>query len=256
MLSISKPVSWAAAAYTIGCLAITMAPLQAAHVTVPFPYENDFSSSVADFHETTDAQWTRNSATSQYVNTISVASLASSANVRVAELGGAPASATNFEVSTQFRATANVSGSSVGLILLADSAASAGYLVDLSKSGTFRILELGTGGVSDSSLTPWGNFVDERLYGIVVTGEYESGTLTLFATLSELEGPLRSVTREVVDTTPQQGAYFGLRNRTGSGTTPTLSASFDYLNIIPEPASLALLAAGGLMMMPRRRGGR
>jgi hypothetical protein len=57
------------------------------------------------------------------------------------------------------------------------------------------------------------------------------------------------------DSTPLTGSYFAFRNRLGSNSssyTTTLNIHYDNLQIIPEPASFALLLLGTLAALARR----
>src|SRR5688572_15675925 len=67
------------------------------------PYYNDFSASVADFTETTDARWIHEQGEGVYTNVITTGDQPASALLQVTDLGGLAATAQDFQVSTAFR---------------------------------------------------------------------------------------------------------------------------------------------------------
>ncbi|MFA9476685.1 PEP-CTERM sorting domain-containing protein [Phycisphaerales bacterium AB-hyl4] len=122
--------------------------------------------------------------------------------------------------------------------------------------GNIGRMQISGGG--QSTLSGTFAFDSNNDYTLTVHGTYnELGHLTLEYTVSD--GVTTSSVLSFTDTTPLTGEYFGLRGRM-SGGADTQGVVVDYHNftVVPEPASLGLVALGSLMMLSRRlrtRGG-
>jgi hypothetical protein len=121
--------------------------------------------------------------------------------------------------------------------------------------GEIRITGLDNGGnENDDTVT----VASDLKYTMVIEGSYAdagdpSSELTLSASLSD---GTSTVGKTGTDSTPETGSYFGFRNRLGSVSSSyitTLNIHYDNLQVIPEPASFALLLLGGLAVLARRR---
>ncbi len=158
-------------------------------------------------------------------------------------LGGAAASAADFTISSQFRLNTGTAGSgTIGLGFLGtDNLFADGYFVDINfSSGVIRFVEDGT------PVGPTFDLTNSSLVGVVfaltITGTYTdpdnnsvNDTLELTATVSGgLSGSI-----DLTDSTPQIGTLFGYRHR---NSTSDVNVDMDDFSVVPEPASVALLA--------------
>ena len=226
---------------------------------------------LGSFVESTDAAWTVISggiSGQSYRNIFTTDSTATSAGIDFAgSLGGAPAAAQSFTLSTDFRFNSGTSANAtVGLGFLGTSNVfNPGYFVDLNfaigsgttPTGTFRFVE--NGGIIPGSIvagTPTiGVVYTLTLSGLYVdtNGDLVNDRLDLSATLSGGSGASAlSGTITYQDSTPQTGTFFGIRNR---NNLADLNADFDNFSVavIPEPGSAALAIFGGITFLVRRR---
>lgn len=129
--------------------------------------------------------------------------------------------------------------------------------------GQVRILALGdttgfvstTGTADDFTGAGGGNWAAraDTVYTLRLTATLTGGTLNLTFGVFDAAGTTQIGTSATgADTSPLTGQSFGLRSRIGAGGSPQ-DLFFDNFSIIPEPGTLALAAAGGLMMLVRRR---
>jgi hypothetical protein len=248
----------------------------------------------ANWVETNSSQWSivggglsgSGPATDRVYRAASGALVGSTSNIRstvqVAGLGGAPTSASNFVVSTDFRLnTASVTGGTaasdirIGLGALgatSDFAGGAGgafYLADVAVASTntmpavgqFRIVEIAATNTFLASDTSSGIAINNTdLYQLQLTGTYVGSSLNLSLVLRNLTQGTSSSPLSVTDATPLTGNVFGYRNRVagGTGVTATLDATFDNFSVaIPEPGTVgvAVLGAAGLLARRSRRSG-
>jgi len=168
---------------------------------------------------------------------------------------------------------------SVGLRFLAASATSdtSSYDADVNigdqNPGRIRIVAFNSSGAAtiypSSTQTSQGgpvpNFNRTGTYLLDVKGTYNTaGALTVdFKVTDELNSANTSEVTNLVlngvtvgpDTNPPSGQYFGFRAGIGSSGAASLDSNFSNFSVTaaPEPASLALVALGGLLLLPRRR---
>jgi PEP-CTERM putative exosortase interaction domain len=231
----------------------------------------DFTSgagSIADFTTSPSSNWAWSSNTLTPGATpmgpgFAFASTSSSAvsGTALTTVAGVGSSFQDFEVSTSFQ-LGNVSGgsaSSWGMALLGDSTSSLSkyILVDYSSTGTFRVLNLqsgGNGGVVSVSDTFAFNFDLDTTYTLTATGTYVGSMLTISVDLTDGSNT-GSITATAFDAsaTGYTGDVLGLRARSGSGTT----VQYESLSVaaIPEPSAFALFIGMGVVgfVAARRR---
>ena len=239
-------------------LVMTVAALPARAAT--FPYVNDFSASVSDFTETTDAQWTLNAPGGKYNNTIAAAEVSSSSMLQVTNLGGAPATATPFRVQTTFTINALTAGNlntTIGLAALgadANSADASGgfYLADVQVGGTLRLFEINPNTSLQTGTFAGGALQTGVPYTLTLDGTYSGSTINFLLTLTD--GTNTTSISATDSTSVLTGQFFGLRDRT-SGVNSVLNVDFDSFAItpVPEPTALGAIALGGMMLAARRR---
>lgn len=126
------------------------------------------------------------------------------------------------------------------------------YLLDLPGDGSFRILQLGSGPtetIASGGIGTGFNYLNP----FTLTAGFEPGTLptSLDLSLNVTQGAL-STTISGTDATPLTGDFFGYRTRSGTAATRFTGAA-DNFAAVPEPGSLALAAAGGLLLARRSR---
>ncbi|QNN22695.1 hypothetical protein HED60_10600 [Planctomycetales bacterium ZRK34] len=222
-------------------LMIVMTFVTGANAAVTALFDPDFTQagSTSDFNEIQDAQWTLDTGSGVYNNTITSQSNASSTAVNVTNVG----SGTDFIISAQFTLDSLTgSDTTIGFgILSPDGNLTDGsgsyYLADVAMSGRIRILELNSSAPTVTSII--NDAIDDlttgTLYTIILAGMYTGGDLQLTFHVSDgSQGAQVSVT----DTgTVLTGPYFGLRNR--SGGAGSLDADFSKFTIaVPSPAAL------------------
>ena len=219
---------------------------------VSVPYSNDFSSSVADFTETADANWSLVSGTYQYFT-----SLDNNAGSAMVSATGFGATYADFVVSTTFEVTSKASGGTFnwGMALLGNSESPSTYiLADLSSNGDFRLINVGGSGTG-ADINESGSFSYSlnTTYTLTATGTYSGSNLTLKLDITD-GMTSNSITATAFDaSTFYTGSAMGLRARSGSGGGTTVQ--YDSFSIIPEPGTYALLAGFcmlGFVMLRRR----
>ena len=175
----------------------------------------------------------------------------------------------NFEVSAVLKPVSTSSPGSVnyteGIVFLAASPTSITdwYVADLNvgtNPGRMRLVEWtgGTAVVYPSStqsaqpLVP--NFSATNTYLMDVKGTYNgSNALTVVYTVTQVDNANNTQSYTYgADSTPRTGQYFGLYDSMGSGGG-TMVADYDNFTVTPEPATLSLLALGGLAAIRMRK---
>lgn len=239
-------------AFTVVSLCFPLASaLHAAAVSVP--YSNDFSSSVADFTETNDPNWSLE-AGDTYQFLTSGANHAGSAMVTASGFG---ATYEDFVVSTTFTVTSKASSGTFnwGMSLLGNDESPSTYiLADLSSGGDIRLINVGGSGTGvDVSESGSFSYALNTTYTLTATGTYSGSNLTLKLDITNGVSS-NSITAAAFDaSTHYTGSAMGLRARSGSGGGTTVQ--YDSFSIIPEPGSYALLAGFcmlGYVMLRRR----
>lgn len=227
------------------------------------PYFNDFSSSVADFTEQTDARWTLNNG--KYVNSYTGTDSQSSAMVQLTNLGGSSLTANDWTMSTSFivnntPTTASTYGfAALGVDSNSTDATGGYYLADVgfTSGGLIRLFRINTNAQLASAplASP---LVTGTEYTLTLVGDYQANG-DLLMTFSILGGALnQSVSATVLQANVLTGDWFGYRNR-ATGTNMTINASFDNFSVtspIPEPgttAALGMFLLGGGYAFYRRR---
>jgi hypothetical protein len=236
-----------------GLLASVAAPTVRAAV---FPYFNDFSTSVADFTEASDAQWTLNTTTGVYKNSSTTIDSTTAATLQLTNLGGAPATATSFREQTTFKInTITGPNTTIGFSALgADNNPADGtgiyYLADVQQNGTLRLFEVNPNTSLASGTFAGGALQTGVNYTLTLDGTYSGTTLNLALTLTN---GADTTTVNFADTTALTGQFFGLRDRPAA-TGASLDVDFDNFSVTatPEPASAGVIALGGLALAARR----
>jgi hypothetical protein len=244
--------NWLAAA-VLGIPLFTAAAAQAA-VT---PYFNDFSGDVSEFVETPAASWTPNAAAGVYNNTITAGDTPASLLIPITDLGGPAATAKDFQVSTTFRINSIVgTQTTVGIAALAgdNNATDANnpyYLADVQQLGRLRLFQIASSNTSFREVTfPGAQLLPDVDYTLKLDGTYtDAGAIDLVLTLVT---PTGAFSISATDTTPLEGTFFGLRDRT-TGATGRLNVDFTDFAVVPEPATLGLLLPLGALCLARRR---
>ncbi len=171
-------------------------------------------------------------------------------------LGGPAAAASDFAISVTFRPQ-NVTGSgsvNLGLRALVDAAGNDGYYARILGTGSLRLQKLNSSGGGFDFLgtndTDQGGFSSGTEYTLSLTGTYNaSNQLELFMNVTG--GSFTGVGLSAVDASPSANTYVGLR--VAAGGNRQVVGDFDDLAVdVPEPATLALLGLGGLLMLKRR----
>lgn len=222
------------------------------------PYFNDFSTSVSDFTETTDSQWAL-TGTGFYRNTIGASNTASSATLQVTDLGGPPATAKDWIISTRFTINSTTgTDTTVGLAALGSTAGlGTFYLGDVQiGEDDMRLVLVNPNNIKVDADTGF-NVTTGIEYELAMTGRYVGTTLFLGLSLQDLVTPANtfSISTTFDATVGPQGQFFGIRNRT-SGTSGTLNVDFNQLSvqtIVPEPTTMALGSLGMIVLAVRRR---
>jgi len=229
---------------SIFCLAFsTTAALNAATVSVP--YSNDFSSSVADFTENNDPNWTLDTGAETYEFNTGSSNTSGSAMVSASGFGATYA---DFVVSTTFRVTDNASTgtSNWGMALLGNSESPSTYiLADLTSGGGFRLINVGGSGTGqDVDASGAFSFNENTSYTLTATGTYTGTNLTLSLDITDGVSS-NSISAAAFDvSTYYTGSAMGMRARSGSGSGSNAGTSVEYdsFSIVPEPGTYALLA--------------
>lgn len=217
------------------------------------PYVNDFSTSVADFTETTDAQWTLNTTTGLYTNSSTQTTTATSAVVLASELGGPAALASDFTMTSVFTPSSmGADNTTIGMAALGTTASlSAFYLGDVQRRGNMRLFRVNPNSSLKEEFWPGGALVMGTTYTMTLTGTYgATGDLTLALTLAGGGYSHTITSNTIAAANVLQGQYFGLRDRTDN--PGGLTTAFDSFSLTPEPATFALLGLGALGILRRR----
>lgn len=115
--------------------------------------------------------------------------------------------------------------------------------------GRMRIHELGGDAqIAAGAFNGGGNLTVGARYTTTIDVAYDAGSGDLSLTLTLSDG-VNSDSINAVDSTPQLGGWLALRNR--SNVTAS-NISFDNFQVVPEPASLALLGLGATVVFGRR----
>jgi hypothetical protein len=105
-------------------------------------------------------------------------------------------------------------------------------------------------------------FATAAAYRLEVVGDYNSGQLTLTATLTDLSNSANTVQVSTAAlSSPYTGAYFGYHDEMNHLGSTGIAGDVQYSNFVltnttattPEPASLGLLSVGTLGLLARRR---
>lgn len=262
-----------------GAALLGVAPLRGAVI----PYSNDFSGSGSnvdfDYENTETGQsWTLQGGEYRLRGTSTAGGQLSASAVQQITNAGDYATIT---METKFRLPAspvtpngsNFSGlAAFGLTsgLEGSGASTAYYLADWlwgnnssTNVGQLRVIAVGdTSGYSSSNGTAddytgsgganWAAQAD-TVYTLRLTAALSGGTLNLTFGVYDAAGTTQIGTSATgSDTSPLTGQYFGLRSRIGSGSSPQ-DLFFDDFTIIPEPGSMALALAGGVLARAIRR---
>lgn len=262
--------------------------VDAAHASVAIPYVQDFTTSAADFTTglnttgSSTATWTYNgSPTDTYalqLNRVSGASAYTYSSV-TASPNLSTAANSSFYMSTVMEQMSNgqqaAANATVGLRFLADTTNTNtnAFAVDLnigSNAGRVRAVEWvsGTATVDPSSTQTSQPLVS----GFTLTDKYEMEVLGQFDSSDKLDLQVRmtdlttsTVALAWTDLTPTTHytlpsniaaeTYYSLFMSTSSGTSTTITTTFDSLTITPEPSTLLLAFAGSLGLLAKRRPG-
>lgn len=241
-----------------------------ARAAITTPYFNDFSAS-EPFTETapTGSAWNLNTGTGVYTNTFSTNGLSSSAVTDVTGLGGLPATALDFSMSSKFTVTAN-SGTSgnntLGFAALSSTAnPTANFLLaDIGTNGNSAIIRLlrfnDTGG--NSTIGTVGSVPALSIgteYTMILNGTYTpTNELNLLFQLyngATLVGSTTGTVSSTDVTNNLTGNNFGYRNRTNAAAPFAVAFNdFSITTPIPEPTTWAAgVAALGFLWWRRRK---
>ena len=232
------------------------------------PYQNDFASSASDFTlSTAGGGWTLDtsgSGTLGHSNTNSNSATLFSAGLELSNLGGPAATASDFEISGAYSASALVGTFDyLGVVGLgSNSAFSSGadsfYMLRHLKNAQLELYRV-SGGNSVKLANVFAETISlNTAYALTLTGTYVdtnadavNDALDLTAELAKGSSTYGFTYR---DATPLAGSYFGMRDQNANNNA-TVTMAWDSISVtlVPEPAGLAtvVLLIGGLLRRHR-----
>jgi hypothetical protein len=259
----TKTTTFAAATSLIGLAATAGA------ATIPFSQNFDTlgtgNTAVPNFTESNTAAMTieADGAGKDYQASISGTSGAVNVSAAV-QLTNAVGNA--FSISTQMTvdAVSGSTGSTInsGLGLFSDQA-------NFSSGSQYRLLFTSFSSSNTGKLTLTEHATSSGLTGTLTSGSSISGfvgkVLTLTANISynasnhllinaSITDGTTTLNVSGTDTSPRSGQYFGYRTALNAvNGTASINVDYDEFSVVPEPASLGLMAMGGLLLGRRRR---
>lgn len=282
-----KNAAWVAA-LVVSAAALGFGGARSAEAAVVSqPYTQDFSGGAADFVTgstggMSTATWTAaNGVYTDSISCISGASFYSYSSVQVSNLGGSATAGTGFKVSSLME-NMSIGDTSVnvtaGLRFLASTTntntASNAYVVDMNigaNPGRVRLVKFVNGAATiypsstQTSQLLINNFSRSDNYQLDVYGSYDANNLLdIQVRVTDLTHPgdsayglpLQSFSHTAngdYGTSPSTANYFGYYESSSSGANTTINVTWDNFSVVPEPATICLLAGGGVLLARRRR---